>query len=71
MTEADFATVVVAISTSVDRTWIRQLTARMRDLPGVESVTFEVGRLEVSGRLRPSDVWAVVHDAGPLPRGEV
>jgi hypothetical protein len=60
----DCSTVVIPVSSMVDRRWVRQVTARLRDLPGVEAVVVEIGYLMVSGRVDPVDVKAVVDGVG-------
>jgi hypothetical protein len=60
----EISTVVVPVSSTVDRRWVRQVTARLRDLPGVETVAVGIGQLVVSGRFDPNDVRAVVGHVG-------
>jgi hypothetical protein len=59
-----FSTLVVTVSPTVDRRWIRRVTAQLRDVPGVEAVEVGSEALTVSGRMDPEDVRAVVVRAG-------
>ena len=64
MVRPDCSTVVIPVSSVVDRRWVRRVTAQLRDLPGVEAVVVEIGYLMVSGNVDPVDVKAVVDGVG-------
>jgi hypothetical protein len=60
-----YRTVVVTIPRSADREWVRTRTAWLRDLPGVQCVTVEVGRVLVTGRLDAAEVRMILAETVP------
>jgi hypothetical protein len=53
-------TVIVLVPRACGRAWVRALTARLLDLPGVECVRVEEGRVVVTGTVDPERVRAMV-----------
>ena len=60
--------VVVALLGAVDRQQLRMLTARLRDLPGVEMVDVGLGQLIVTGRFDEDEVRALCLGTAPRTR---
>ena len=60
-----YRTVVVTIPRGADREWVRTRTARLRDLPGVECVSVEIGRVVVTGVLDAERVRMILAESLP------
>jgi hypothetical protein len=66
MPAATHRTVIVTVPRAAGRDWVRALTARFHDLPGVECVRVEVGRVVVTGTFDVDRVRAVLAPIAPL-----
>ena len=51
---------IFTLPLAADRRWVRDLTARLRDLPGVEMVHVGNGQLQITGRMDQDRVRAVL-----------